>query len=89
MLDEIPAHAQIFETKTETKRTIECTPKSDQQQIVPSEDEDDASIIMNHIGHIGMISDFSWNHLCPWTIISASDDAEPFNQIQRSNDASL
>lgn len=47
------------------------------------------SIILNHIGHIGTVSDFDWNHLAPWTIISASDDSEPFNQIQRNNESSL
>jgi hypothetical protein len=46
-------------------------------------------IILNHIGHIGTVSDFDWNHLAPWTIISASDDAEPFNQLQRNNESSL
>lgn len=46
-------------------------------------------IILKHIGHIGTVSDFDWNNLAPWTIISASDDAEPFNQLQRHNESSL
>ena len=44
---------------------------------------------MDHIGHIGTVSDFDWNHLAQWTIISASDDSDPFNQIQRHNESSL
>lgn len=39
------------------------------------------NIILNHIGHIGTVSDFDWNNLAPWTIISSSDDSDPFNQI--------
>lgn len=36
-------------------------------------------VLLNHIGHIGNVTDFEWNQLTPWTIISASDDSEPFN----------
>jgi hypothetical protein len=39
------------------------------------------SILLDHIGHIGTVSDFDWNHLASWTLISASDDSDPFNQI--------
>ena len=46
-------------------------------------------IILDHIGHIGTVSDFDWNHLSPWTLISASDDSESFAQIQRNNDCSM
>ena len=35
-------------------------------------------VLLNHIGHIGNVTDFEWNQLTPWTIISASDDSEPF-----------
>lgn len=51
--------------------------------------ESEQNVIMNHIGHIGTVSDFDWNPLLPWTIISASDDSETFVQIQRNNDCSL
>mmetsp|Transcript_8066 Transcript_8066/g.13545 ORF Transcript_8066/g.13545 Transcript_8066/m.13545 type:complete len:87 (-) Transcript_8066:98-358(-) len=46
-------------------------------------------IILSHIGHIGTVSDFDWNSLSPWSLISASDDSEPFNQIQRKNESSM
>jgi len=45
--------------------------------------------ILSHIGHIGTVSDFDWNQAAPWTIISASDDSEPFNMLQRNNDCSM
>lgn len=45
--------------------------------------------LLSHIGHIGTVSDFDWNHIAPWTIISASDDSEPFNMLQRNNDCSM
>jgi hypothetical protein len=35
------------------------------------------------------VSDFDWNHLSPWSLISASDDPEPFAHIQKNNDCSL
>ena len=52
-------------------------------------EESDEDIILNHIGHIGTVSDFDWNPISPWTIISASDDSETFVQIQKNNDNSL
>lgn len=52
-------------------------------------EESDEDIILNHIGHIGTVSDFEWNPYSPWTIISASDDSETFVQIQKNNDSSL
>lgn len=36
------------------------------------------NIILNHIGHIGTVSDFDWNPVMPWIIMSASDDSETF-----------
>ena len=53
----------------------------------PSECED--HILLNHIGHIGMVNDFDWNHLSEWSIISASDDPIPFATMQRNNDCSM
>lgn len=40
---------------------------------------EDENIILNHIGHIGQVSDFDWNADMPWSFISASDDSETFN----------
>ena len=39
----------------------------------------ESKVLLNHIGHIGTVTDFDWNQVSPWTIISASDDSEPFN----------
>jgi hypothetical protein len=49
----------------------------------------ESQVLLSHIGHVGTVTDFEWNHVAPWTVISASDDAEPFNQIQRNNESSL
>ena len=53
------------------------------------EDNSEDHIILNHIGHVGTVSDFDWNHILPWTMLSASDDSETFVQIQRNNDCSM
>lgn len=46
---------------------------------VPEKGEStDENIILNHIGHIGTVSEFEWNFGLPWTVISASDDSETF-----------
>lgn len=54
-----------------------------------SDSDQDDCIILNHIGHIGTVSDFEWNPILPWTVISASDDSDTFTQIQKNNDCSM
>ena len=63
-------------------------PENDQEEIKQGQSPDD-HVILDHIGHIGTVSDFDWNHLSPWTLVSASDDSESFVQIQRNNDCSM
>ena len=46
-------------------------------------------MVLSHIGHIGTVSDFDWNCSSQWSLISASDDSEPFNLVQKKNDCSL
>ena len=62
---------------------IEC--KNYCSEELDSEDH----VILNHIGHIGMVNDFDWNHLSEWSDISASDDPIPFATMQRNNDCSM
>jgi hypothetical protein len=63
-------------------------PENDQEEIKQGQCPED-HVILDHIGHIGTVSDFDWNHLSPWTLVSASDDSESFVQIQRNNDCSM
>ena len=49
----------------------------------------DDNIILNHIGHVGTVSEFEWNSQMPWSFISASDDSETFVQIHKQNEQSM
>lgn len=49
----------------------------------------DDNIVLNHIGHIGTVSDIDWNFALDWTLMSASDDSETFVQIHKQNDCSM
>lgn len=50
---------------------------------------EDDNIVLNHIGHIGTVSDIDWNFGLDWTLMSASDDSETFVQIHKQNDCSM
>jgi histone-binding protein RBBP4 len=52
-------------------------PENDHEEIKQGQSPED-HVILDHIGHIGTVSDFDWNHLSPWTLVSASDDSESF-----------
>lgn len=59
------------------------------QSEIGSESSGEDNIILNHIGHIGTVSDIDWNFALNWTFMSASDDSETFVQIHKHNDCSL
>lgn len=48
------------------------------QSEIGSESSGEDNIILNHIGHIGTVSDIDWNFALNWTFMSASDDSETF-----------